>query len=332
MSDKATDKPMLPLPLPGDVDLQDMPFMPLRDKRLMSSRAWLHAKNWRGGGPGLGFCLFNLWVEAFRAVPAGSLEDDDDMLADKARCDIDSWTVYKDKALRGWERHGGRVWHPVVCELAWELWLARLSAKHGKAQDSWRNLAKRAADKGNEPPDPPGSLADWIAANFPATAAYQAALIAAQGGAVASPRPADKLENPSDIPPKRSEDKVIPPLPPMAQPVDRPARGKERRTPADGKAWFVTELQRLENEFRPMLPVMLSELQQPGVAGKYRLVNCFKGCWIERAPHGKTAIVARSVQRARAIITEHGPWLNHYWPDLTVRHARVDELRARPAA
>lgn len=327
-----TDKAMLPLPLPGDVDLQDMPHMPLQDKRLMSSRSWLHAKNWRGGGPGLGFALFNLWAEAFRSVPAGSLEHDDDMLADKARCDIDTWAAYKDKALRGWERHGGRMWHPVVAEIAWDLWLKRLAARHVKAMESHRSAAKRAMDKGVEPPDPPGGLADFIAAKYPATSAYMSSLSVAHGGAAASPHPADIPDNTSDIEPKRSEGEDKTPLTPQRGPVDRSERGKERGKGGEGKAWFAKELTRLEKEFGPMLPTMLMNLQRPGIVGKYGLVNSFKGCWIQRGANGKAVIVARSAQRAKAIVADHGDWLLHYWPDLTVRHACVDELRARPAS
>lgn len=332
MTNKSTDKPRLPLPLPGDVDLSDLPYMPMHDQRLMKSKAWLLAKNFRGGGPGLGFCLFNLWAEAFRSVPAGSLDDDDDMLADKARCDIEFWSVIKDKALRGWERHGGRLWHPVICELAWDTWLQRLSGRHLKALDSHRAAAKRAMDNGRLPPDPPGGLVEWVADKYPATSAYQVAILVAAGGARPDDRPPDKIKGPLDFEPKRSEGKVIPPLIPPAVAVDKPETGKEGRTKADRQAWFAKELNRLENEFKFMLPVMLANMQRPGVTGKFGLVQAFKGGWLTRGPGGGAVIVLPSKQRADAVTAQHGDWMRHYWPDLTVRHAKVDELRARKIA
>jgi hypothetical protein len=353
----------LPLPLPADVDLSDMPFMPMHDVRLMKSKAWLLARNWRGGGPGLGFALMNLWFEAFRSVPCGSLDDDDDMLADKARCDIEIWISYKEKALRGWERHGGRLWHPVICELAWDLWQQRLSGRHEKAVRSHRMSAKRAMDKGIDPPDPPGALDDWLADEYPATFGYQAKLASVSGvpqgigisdtpGSAAVSQPLDGAEqsnfqgvgtpdNPGcdghksecalNIGPKRREGKINTPLTPQQRPADTPQRGKEERRPDDRKAWFGQELRRLENEFRPMLATMLTYLQQPGVAGKYGLVASFNGCWVQRGATGKCEIVAKSKQRADAIVAQHGQWMQHYWPDIVVRHARVDELRARAA-
>jgi hypothetical protein len=321
----------LPLPLPSDVDLSDLPHMPLHDRRLMKSRAWLQAKNWRGGGPGLGFCLFNLWVEAFRSVPAGSLEDDDDMLADQARCDIEFWAVIRDKAMRGWEKHGGRLWHPVIAELAWDLWLQRLKARHEKALDSQRAAAKRAFDAGREPPDPPGGLADWMASKYPATAAYQAALVTAQVREQAEANPPDKSGNPSDFDPKRSEGKGLTPLTPQQRPPDGPGKGREGSEPGARKRWFAQELTRLENEFRPMLPIMLAQLQRRNVAGKFALVEGFKGCWLERGLGATAVIVFPSKARADKILAEHGDWLRQFWPDLKLRHARVDELRMRAA-
>jgi hypothetical protein len=320
------------LPLPSDVDLSDLPFMPLHDKRLVKSRAWLQAKNWRGGGPGLGFCLFNLWVEAFRSVPAGSLEDDDDMLADQARCDIEFWTVIRDKALRGWEKRGGRLWHPVIAELAWDLWLQRLKARHEKALDSHRAAAKRATDAGRMPPDPPGGFHDWMGANYPASFAYQAALVTAQARELAKGNPPDNPENRSDIVPKRSEGKGLTPLTPQQRQAEGPERRKDGQEPGGRKRWFTLELTRLENEFRPMLPVMLSQLQRPNAQGKFVLVETFKNCWVERGVGDLAVIVAPSKARVNKIIAEHGAWMRQFWPDLQFRHARVDELRRRECA
>lgn len=324
----------LQLPLPSEVDVSDLPFMPLQDGRLMKSRAWMKAKNWRGqGGPGLAFCLVNLWIGAFRSKPCGSLDDDDDMLANEADCDISFWHQIKAEALRGWESHGGRIWHPVVCEIGWPLWLARLSYRHSRALDSHRAAAKRALDKGKVPPDPPGGLLEWMQSTHPQTFAYQAAL----------PRPTDKVictddkrENLTDFEPKGRKGKDIPPITPHGMPPEGLAlmglEGGSGRTPAERKAWYARELARLEAEFGPMLVLMRSYLQSPGVQWKFGLVRWFKGCWLVQHNGAPSQIVVPSIGRAKAILKTHGEWLQTHWPGLTVRHAQIDELRARRAA
>lgn len=316
-------------PLPAEVNLSDMPFMPLHDVRLVRSRAWLHAKNWRGEGPGLAFCLMNLWMGAFRSIPAGSLEDDDDVLADTARVSIEHWKRMKRSALRGWCRNEGRLWHPVISQVAWELWIARLETRHVRTIDSHRAAAKRAMDKGLEPPDPPGGYLDWIAANYPATYRFREEISGQNKEAGPKSLP-DKPQNTSEGDPKRSKGKQYTPLSPASRPTDLSFQNGPRRNKADGRKWFSTELARLENEFRPMLDIMLTNLQTPGVTGMFGLVKDFKGCWIQQGADQNVAIVARSKARAMAIIKNHGSWLFHYWPELKVRHAQTEELRTRP--
>lgn len=316
------------IPLPSDVDITDMPHMPLFDQKLMKSRAWLSAKSWRGEGPGLAFALMNLWTGAFRTVPAGSLEDDDEVLADQAGVSMEHWLPMKTRVLRGWERHGGRLWHPVICELAWDLWIKRLHGRHAKAIDSWRAAAKRATDKGHEPPEPPGNFEEWMAAKFPAS--FSCWRARNENADAASPKhPSDKPESRSDSEPKGREGKDIPPIIPQGRPADGPGR-QGTGDAAERKQWFARELARLQSEFRPMLNYMLSNLQRPGVGGEFGLVQSFKGCWIRRNARGQTEIVARSKRRSDLIIRQHGDWLAERWPELTIRHATVNELRERP--
>ncbi len=113
----------LPDPLvPADVDLRDFSWMPIEIHRLRRSKAWLVCKR----NPALAFYMINLWTAAWHDTPAGSLEDDDDVLADLAMCDPAKWSKVRDQVLRGWEKASdGRLYHPVVAEKANEAWVQK---------------------------------------------------------------------------------------------------------------------------------------------------------------------------------------------------------------
>ena len=67
-----------PPPVPADCNLRDYLYIPLEIERLRRSRSWLLAKR----KPELGFYMINLWIASWHEVPAASLEDDDEVLAD----------------------------------------------------------------------------------------------------------------------------------------------------------------------------------------------------------------------------------------------------------
>lgn len=115
----------LPEPLtPHDCDLRDFPFMPLDVSRLRRSKSWLYAKR----DPTIGFYQMNLWTASWHEVPAASLEDDDDVLADLAMCDPNHWPTIREKVLRGWVKcSDGRLYHHVVAERARSAWASRLA-------------------------------------------------------------------------------------------------------------------------------------------------------------------------------------------------------------
>jgi hypothetical protein len=111
----------LPEPLlPPNVDLSDFSYMPLDVERLRRSRSWrIEARK----HPELGFYMMNLWSASWHETPAGSLEDDDEMLADLAMCPLKKWIKVRETVLRGWKKcSDGRLYHPVVCEKALEAW------------------------------------------------------------------------------------------------------------------------------------------------------------------------------------------------------------------
>jgi len=98
------------------VNVQCLPYMPLQIDRLRRSKAWLRCKR----NPEIAFYMVNLWMRAWHEVPAGSIEDDDDVLADAAMCSPEKWEELKNEILQGWERRDGRVWHSTVTEIATE--------------------------------------------------------------------------------------------------------------------------------------------------------------------------------------------------------------------
>lgn len=99
-----------------DIDVRCLPYMPLQIEQLRKSKTWLRCRR----QPELGFYLMNLWMRAWHEVPAGSIEDDDDILADAAMCSPEAWERLRPILLHGWEALDGRLYHKTVTELATE--------------------------------------------------------------------------------------------------------------------------------------------------------------------------------------------------------------------
>lgn len=119
-----TDFQQLPAPLtPPDCDLRDFAFMPLDVLRLRDSDLAVKAD-------GESFrCAVLLWCASWHQVPAASLPDDDDVLAQLAGFGrvTKEWLRHRDGALRGWVKCAdGRLYHPVVAEKAAEAWRAKM--------------------------------------------------------------------------------------------------------------------------------------------------------------------------------------------------------------
>jgi len=132
----------LPMPLvPAHVDLSDFPFMPLMIAKLKQSRAWLICKR----RPEMAFYLINIWTASWHARPAGSLEDDDLVLADLAMCTDDVWQEVRADALRGWIKcSDGRLYHPVIAEQAVAAWDRKVAHRERTAAATAARAAKRA--------------------------------------------------------------------------------------------------------------------------------------------------------------------------------------------
>ena len=120
-----------------DCDIRGHTYMSLHGDIYYSSRAYsLALKN-----PRAGIAAQKLWWEAFaHQVPAGSLPDDDEVLARLAHfgTDLRAWRKAKDVALHGFVLcSDGRLYHPFLAQLA-RAEFERLAKKHH------RKMARRA--------------------------------------------------------------------------------------------------------------------------------------------------------------------------------------------
>jgi uncharacterized protein YdaU (DUF1376 family) len=122
-------------------DVSDFPYMPLYIARLQRSKAWLVCKR----DPALAFYSLNLWMRAWHEVPAGSIEDDDDILADAAMADPKTWDKIKEKVLRGWERRDGRLFHGFVTTIAESSFEAKTKQRR-KTSAATEALARKRHD------------------------------------------------------------------------------------------------------------------------------------------------------------------------------------------
>lgn len=130
--------------VPPECNLSDFPFMPLELARLRKSKSWLLAKR----KPEIGFYMINLWCAAWHNVPAGSLEDDDDQLADQAMCDPKRWPKVREEALRGWVKASdGRLYHNIVAEKVLEAWAAKRKQR-GRTEEA-RKAKEKKRTEGN---------------------------------------------------------------------------------------------------------------------------------------------------------------------------------------
>jgi len=113
-----------PLPLtPYDCDLRDYVWMPIDCNRLLTSETWVL------GTAEEKVASLTLWMKSWHQVPAGSLPNNEKMLAHMSEVGA-RWPKVRDHALRGWIKcSDGRLYHPVVCEKATEAWQMKLARK-----------------------------------------------------------------------------------------------------------------------------------------------------------------------------------------------------------
>lgn len=129
--DETATEPMTP----ADCDLRGLQYMPLFGDRLFGSATWIAAS------PEAKVAALRLWWRSYaHEVPAASLPDNDQLLADYAGYGIavKAWRKVKDQAMRGWVKcSDGRLYHRTVAEVALESWAQRL--RNREKQERWRS-------------------------------------------------------------------------------------------------------------------------------------------------------------------------------------------------
>jgi hypothetical protein len=138
-----------PPPVPADADLRGMDFMPLKGDRLFNSETWIEASN-----EGRVAALRQWWHAFSKEVPAGSLPDNDRLLAVYAgygEAALKAWRKVRPEATKGWFKcSDGRLYHKFLAELVCEAWDKRLDYRgerdaKAERQRRWRERLKRLA-------------------------------------------------------------------------------------------------------------------------------------------------------------------------------------------
>lgn len=141
----------LPEPLvPADCDMRGLQFMPLDVVRLMDSDIFALST-------GDEFkAAVALWCKSWLQVPAGSIPNDDRVLAHLSGAGA-RWKKLRSVALRGFiECLDGRLYHPVVCEKAREAWEFRLRQRERSAKGNAKRWGQQETSFGDPHGDPHG--------------------------------------------------------------------------------------------------------------------------------------------------------------------------------
>lgn len=118
-------------PVPPECDVRSMPSMMLDLTRLFNSELYLDSTGDQFKA------AVTLWGKAFHQVPAGSLPNNERILAILSGAGHAKWRRVRDVALRGWTLcSDGRLYHPVVAEKAMEAWAIRRD-QSGRAKRGW---------------------------------------------------------------------------------------------------------------------------------------------------------------------------------------------------
>ena len=130
--------------VPADCDLRGMPFMPLQVQRLLDSDLFALST-------GDEFkAAVALWCKSWGQVPAGSLPNDERVLAHLAAAK--NWKRVREMALRNWILcTDGRLYHALVAQNVLEAWARRSDFREVKEtkesrQKRWRDKVKHLSN------------------------------------------------------------------------------------------------------------------------------------------------------------------------------------------
>lgn len=113
-------------PITRDINVTEFPYMPLDVRRLLTSTTWIEAA--KDGK--LGHALICLWCESWQQIPAGSLPNNDVVLARLSMCEEETWNRIKIKAMDGFTLcSDDRFYHHVVIEKAVNAYNSKLARK-----------------------------------------------------------------------------------------------------------------------------------------------------------------------------------------------------------
>lgn len=128
-------------PVPRTLDLRHTRLMPLDVVKLLNSDTWALATGDEAKA------AMTLWARAWHQVPAGSLPDDERLLAVWSGSGS-NWPNVREVALRGFTRSDdGRLYHSIICEAATQVndragRFRRFGQKGGKVSANKRKMAK----------------------------------------------------------------------------------------------------------------------------------------------------------------------------------------------
>ncbi len=148
-------------PVAARVDLRAFAFMPLDLAELFNSDTWMLACR----NPFAAAACINLWGRAWHQVPAGSLPDDEALLA--LYSGVPDWAAVRDIALRGFVKaDDGRLYHTVLCRKVKKAWAEKRDyAAFRKSQQKkgrkgnvkrWKTKKKLDPPRGDPHGDPRG--------------------------------------------------------------------------------------------------------------------------------------------------------------------------------
>lgn len=139
-----------PAPLtPEGSELRSYDFFPLYHKRLRRSKWWKRASHVARS------ISVDLWCEAYEQTPVASLPNDDWELAGFAgfgRNNIEEWQAVREEVLAPWVLcSDDRYYHPVLAEIASEIWNTREERRRIEREKKARQRAGSLGDKDARP-------------------------------------------------------------------------------------------------------------------------------------------------------------------------------------